>query len=260
MYKKRTCTICGQQTIKLPNHVMHEHGILYQQYCQQQYNIPSNLTVYLTPKVFDFLLKYCHDNNINVIDIKQHLESIFIQNQYDASQLISIYHQYTYAIAQYFNLNLLNIEKYLPTMIKLKEHKMNKIIQDKKQQYTISRRRKYNDDIHILNCEICGAECNEKNLLTHVSVAHKISKKDYLVKFFNVPEDMHFQKLTLQLVIKMFEELEKSPYDNLKDCYQALYDQVNDYTALNEMLGYQANRICEGLHLNIHRKRNPNPK
>ena len=252
MYKKRICNICNQQTIKLPNHIIYEHGILYQQYCQQQYHIPQNLTVYLTPELVDFILIYCKNNNIAITNIKQHLELIFTQNKYDANKLILIYHQYTYAIAQYFNLNLLNIEKYLPNMLKLKEHKMNKIIQDKKQQYTINRRRKYDNNIHSINCEICGMKCNEKNLLTHVAVAHKISKKDYLIKFFNVPEGMNFKKLTLQLVLKMFEELEKSPFDNLKDCYQALYDQARDYKTLNKMLGYKANFICEGLHLNIH--------
>lgn len=260
MYKKRLCTICNQQTIKLPNHLIYEHGILYQQYCFDQYNIPLNLTVYLTPKLVDYILAYCHDNNIKVVNIKQHCELIFIQNKYDANKLISIFYQYTYAIAQYFNLNLLNIERNLPNMYKLKEYKMNKSIQDKKQQYTISRRRDYDDNVHIMNCGICGMKCNEKNLLVYVVVAHKISKKDYLIKFFNVPEDMNFTKLTLQLVLKMFEELKKSPYDNFKDCYQTLYDQVHNYKELDEKLGYKASLICANLNLKIHSNWTPELK
>ena len=260
MYHQRYCSLCDQSVTKLPSHIVYEHGMLYQQYCEKEYGISTNINVYITPKVIDFILQYCKENNIDAKDIKKHLVTIFMQNQYEADKLVKIFQQYTYAIAQYFNLTLLNVDKYLTNMITLKESKSNKLLKEKQREYTENRRKKYDSNVKIINCKICGSECNEKNLLTHVATAHKMVKKDYLIKYYNVPKDMNFTKLTAGLVFKMFEELEKSPFDNLKDCYQSLYDQVHNYTELNEMLGYKANAICEGLHLDLHREWTPEQK
>ena len=255
MNKQRLCKICDQMTIKLSNHITYEHGITYQRYCEQEYNIPANNHVYITPKVVDFIQLYSKANKIDMKDIKKHLETIFAQNQYEASKLIKIFMQYTYAIAQYFNLSLINIDKYLPSMIKLKEHRNNQIVQNKHQQYTEKRRKQYDNNLRSVECKICGSQCNEKNILRHVSVAHKMSKEDYLTTYYNdIPKDMNFKKLHFADVLNMYEELAKSKFDNFRDCYQALYDEVCMYDELSEKLGYKVNAICEGLHLDIKQK------
>ena len=71
MYHQRYCSLCNQSVTKLPNHIVYEHGMLYQQYCEKEYGISANINVYITPQAIDFILQYCKENNIDAKDIKK---------------------------------------------------------------------------------------------------------------------------------------------------------------------------------------------
>ena len=249
------CKICGKENIDdIINHVLIKHGITYQKYCEQYYKIPANYEYILTPQLVEQIMQYYINRTDESQSIKDYYTNIALQNQYLFNKLVNIFYEYTLAIYKYLDIsiNLDNFEKY--DLIQLEANKNYVPPEVSQQQYTEKRRKQYDNNLRSVECKICGSQCNEKNILQHVSVAHKMSKEDYLTTYYDIPKDMNFKKLRFVDVLNMYEELAKSKFDNFRDCYQALYDEVCMYDELSEKLGYKVNAICEGLHLDIKQK------
>ena len=246
------CEICGKIIDNIEQHVLIKHGITYNNYCEEYLNIPSNYQYILTFDIATAILKYCDPQYIQNNRIKNYFQQVALENKYLFVKLYQLFDQYTLAIYNYLqiDINTDNIDKYKLIMLQLNKNYQEDITHI---QVFEKRRRQYDSTFKSVKCKICGSNCNERNLLVHVGVAHKMSKKDYLTTYYNIPDTMDFGKLSLKLVFKMFEELEKSPYDNFKDFYQALYDQVDNYDELDKKLGYKAYLICNGLNLKIHK-------
>lgn len=247
------CEICGKVIDNIEQHVLIKHGITYNNYCEEYLNIPSNYKYILNLDVTTAILKYCDKQYIQNKKIKEYFQKVAIENKYLFNQLYKLFNQYTLIIYKYLqiDINTDNIDKYELITLPINENYQEALTHI---QVFERRRRQYDSSVKPVQCKICGSNCNEHNLLIHVGVAHKMSKKDYLTTYYGIPDTMDFSKLTLKLVFKMFEELEKSSYDNFRDCYQALYDQVHNYDELDQKLGYKAHLICNGLNLVIHTK------
>lgn len=244
------CPYCGNK-IKhknFHNHLTFYHYIPYQKYLYEVYNLKPNYYCKITVQIWDFIYNHYQLYHNLSEDINQYYQRIFIENLYDANKLYPILGQYTKAIADYFNFSLVNAEQYTDFI------SLDKNINSTRSKYKDMPKSKQtelkrNNTRPKVKCTICGAELSDTSILSHVYNAHKILRKQYLQQLFNLPDELNYIGLTYHVAQKMYEELQKSPYDNYRDCYKALFRQYGSYEKMSKALGYNVKYACEGLNI-----------
>ena len=248
------CQFCNQK-IKCKNFALHlkiYHGISYQTYLQNNYGLKVNYNYQITPEVWNYMYDYYQVNNKNNLSINDFFTAIFVKNNYDGNKLIEVFRKYTFAISQYCELSLNNINENDVQNLKLILLEKNENSSRSKYQ-NISKSNQYKtkriNSRPKVKCDICGKEYLDTSILNHVYNSHDMLRKQYLQNKFNLPDELNYDSLRYTVAQKMYEELQKSPYDNYHDCYKALFKQYGSYAKMSEALGYNVKYACEGLNI-----------
>ena len=251
---KNICNICGQ-SLQEKNIILHlrmDHNISYQTYLQNNYGLKVNYNYQITPEVWNYMYVFYQNNCKNDLNINEFFKSIFVQNNYDSNKLIEVFRKYTLAISQYCKLLLNDINENNVRNSKLISLEKNENSLRSKYQ-NISKPNQYKakriNSRSKVKCDICGKEYLDTSILNHVYNSHGMLRKQYLQNKFNLPDELNYDSLRYTVAQKMYEELQKSPYDNYHDCYKALFKQYGSYAKMSEALGYNVKYACEGLNI-----------
>lgn len=244
-----TCQLCKDRILhkKLFEHIKYQHGIPIQSYLNDLYGLKINFYIDIDLNTWEFM-QSMYLKNRSEQDINEYFKQLFIDNQYDANNLVNILRQYTLAISQYFEFPLNNADQY-PELLSLKCNDNNSRSKYRDILKSTQYKAKRINSRPKVKCDICGKEYLDTSILNHVYNAHGILRKQYLQNKFNLPDELNYDSLRYTVAQKMYEELQKSPYDNYHDCYKALFKQYGSYAKMSEALGYNVKYACEGLNI-----------
>lgn len=244
MKKKRkyhNCKICKEQgilhtTYNLEQHLKEQHNICLARYFEKYYCIPANINYDIDLNTLCIIVKDLYSHNKQQINCIEHFQTILQQVDNNAARLNIRLNNQAYTILRYLGINFTGNSS---RRTKAELEALNI-------QHKVGKKRKQSIGAH--HCKICNKLVNDTRLLWHVSMNHHISPKEYLIAYYELPDNTNFDLLTFPLVVDMYKELQNNTqYDSYIELYSSILNSYKNYQQMIINYNYDIAKVCIAL-------------
>ena len=239
--KKRKCKICGEELVSFTSHIVKDHNISIQEYFSKYYDIPINSDYDILDSDLFKIVDEMREENVT--DCIEHFKKILAEVDNNVARLQFRFTNSAYEIYHYLKIPLQKSPK--------RRNKKELLAMNE----SLAQDHRHHDN-RTAQCNICHQNVRYGYMLWHAKTVHNIDKRDYLIRYHNVPSDANFDLISYGLVKDMENELSKyhGKFDNYHDCYQYIYNKFKNNITMIESFDYDINKVCQSLHIDKNSK------